>query len=1052
MQPLGSSGNNTQLGKCSETSSKCVIWDGPDINCLGVQLCAGQSIEVVVYHTAKVLCDLLDMLNINMIDLECLTPPAGGTAPQNIQELAQVIITKLCELNQDVIDLQNTGSTPVYVPLPDCDAIIANCPANVTTQYTDSQGNLVTSLLLISADGQTSPAVEYFAGLICDLLCRMTTAESEIADLRADVDNLINQAAGALPSVVVPDCINNNTNPQPMVDPNYPTVGAIPDMAILLCDIKTALVDNNPLSTLTNFDINVNAACNTTIDTETPLGVYPLISPPPATLADLGAIANAATVQEVLTNMWVAICDLRNFANIVKTTCCPTLCASVVWDIAASLPQSSGGSRDYLTVILSGTFTDWYGASISASSSVPTPPGFGAGPLTTYNGALPYTITITDQSGGTATYTGTPVSDLFGGTPVNLTGLVTISGLNALDNWDLNFTSYIEAPDYSICNADIDLAIPAICDNEPLFSVSVAEIGYDGVTLTYVLPITPGWPVAGTTPQEFVIEIYDSSNNLLETGTIPFANYAGYYIYIYSDVEHILPNPGACGAGCANFYQTDVITPNDSFYVNVSIGYNCGTSTPTVSPTFTTYVPIEITLNASTADLCVIEGDLTLVPESGTPSGDLSANFTYPISFVPDQPVVATVFAKAGTKFGFILNTPYIVNTPVTVTPCNTLQGTRCWGPPSLYKYYPGNTSAVAFQDTISQYPEAGCYDYIDCVLSVDGNLGYAGTTSVKNAYNNGTNLQQPGNAVATFDNSPTAVGYDDLEIPLTYNLGTPLTFNIDPTLHLLNAGAKPTLKVIIDDVNSALASQALVYIQPSTQAAKTISYNADTLGWFAATGNTPIANSYTSSAQGWTVSPEGVPAFLQIEVFKWLGGGSWSATPNATYYVTSDWLNTGLSNINTTGFAMITNNIKLRDKVRIYWTTGCDNQNTGVYTPTGAGPGIGNLSYGTLEISQDPYSALSPTIGPFSACDAKRNFSYTAVTTGFNVFDTACTPIPYDGCFLWGDTSNYPQKEVNVGGCVTPIATLGYNTVIEFVMTHDTTIKWTLSNLPITC
>jgi len=338
---------------------------------------------------------------------------------------------------------------------------------------------------------------------------------------------------------------------------------------------------------------------------------------------------------------------------------------------------------------------------------------------------------------------------------------------------------------------------------------------------------------------------------------------------------------------------------------------------------------------------------------------------------------------------------------------------------------------------------------YIDCVLSVDGTLGYTGATSVKNAYNTGTNLQQPGNAVATFDNSPTAIGYDDLEIPLTYALPQPIVFAITPTLHSTNSNAKPTLKIIIDDTQSWLTEQSLMYLQPTGQAPKTISYNADTASWFGAAGYTPVATSYTSSPQGWTTLPEGVPIFIQIEVYKWLGNGSWSSNPKATYYVTSDWLNANLANITTTGFPMNTSLINLRDKVRIFWTTGCANHNiTSPYTTT-VPFGDTVLSYGKLEISQDPYSALIPTIGPFVACDVKHNYTYNSVTGGFAIVDSACSVIDpnYTGCFLWGDTANYPQKEVNVGGCPLATTTLGYNTVIEFIMTHDTTIKWTITD-----
>ena len=43
MQPIsGKPVGSSVPSKCAETRSTCVIWDGPDINCLGVELCKGQ--------------------------------------------------------------------------------------------------------------------------------------------------------------------------------------------------------------------------------------------------------------------------------------------------------------------------------------------------------------------------------------------------------------------------------------------------------------------------------------------------------------------------------------------------------------------------------------------------------------------------------------------------------------------------------------------------------------------------------------------------------------------------------------------------------------------------------------------------------------------------------------------------------------------------------------------------------------------------------------------------------------------------------------------------
>lgn len=671
MQPV--TGNNSSgVNKCKETSSKCVVWDGPDINCLGVTLCKGQSIEVIVYNTAKQLCDLLEMLNVSTVDLECLQLPAGAQLPQNIIELSQLIINKLCDLNEIVIDLQNTGTTPIYVPLPDCDQIIQNCPANVTTQYTDANGNLVTSLLLIGPDGQTSPAVEYMATLICDLLCRMSTAETEIADLRTDVDNIMNQIAGALPNVYMPDCIDGTAGDKQIVDPTNSTRGAVPDMAILLCEIKEELVNGNPVNTLTSYalDPNVAANCNTTIAAATPLGVYPLMSPPPLDLGDLGAITNPQTLQEVITNLWVAVCDLRNFAAIVKANCCPPYCNSVVWQMAAGTIDSS---RNTVRIYLNGTLTDYFNNSTTVASTVPSPGFDPAGPPAFYEGNYPYTVTISDQSGNSVTSTFTPIESLFtSGNFIDITNLNTTGTpgfINPLDNYDVTLTAYIVAPDFSVCNQTLTKTIAAVCDNQPFASLSNLYVGFDGVTIQYVLP-GGSWPLSGTIPETIEIEIIDVTSSppvLVDSGSIDYANYTGNEIYIYSDADNILPNPGSCSGGCVNFFQTDSILPNTTYQIRMRILYNCGASTWTVSPSFTTFVPIEITLKGSAADVCVLGGTFTLAP-TGSPV--ISLNFADPINFDPSSDTVVTVFAQAGTQFGYILETPYIVDTQQSIQGC----------------------------------------------------------------------------------------------------------------------------------------------------------------------------------------------------------------------------------------------------------------------------------------------------------------------------------------------------------------------------------------------
>ena len=68
MKPL-----NIDKSGCSNTSSNCVVWQGPNIDC--IDLCKGDSITEVVYKLAVELCVVMDTFDLNNYDLKCF---AGG--------------------------------------------------------------------------------------------------------------------------------------------------------------------------------------------------------------------------------------------------------------------------------------------------------------------------------------------------------------------------------------------------------------------------------------------------------------------------------------------------------------------------------------------------------------------------------------------------------------------------------------------------------------------------------------------------------------------------------------------------------------------------------------------------------------------------------------------------------------------------------------------------------------------------------------------------------------------------------------------------------------
>jgi hypothetical protein len=90
MKPL-----NAAEESCSPISSNCVIWQGPDIECL--DLCKGDSISIVIFKLACLVCDLKEQLNVDSYDLTCLNLDTCDI-PHTWRDFMQVVIDKLCEL------------------------------------------------------------------------------------------------------------------------------------------------------------------------------------------------------------------------------------------------------------------------------------------------------------------------------------------------------------------------------------------------------------------------------------------------------------------------------------------------------------------------------------------------------------------------------------------------------------------------------------------------------------------------------------------------------------------------------------------------------------------------------------------------------------------------------------------------------------------------------------------------------------------------------------------------------------------------------------------
>ncbi len=277
--------NNTQQG-CNPISSNCVIWQGPDIPC--INLCTGDSVSDVVAKMATELCEITDQLNISLLDLSCFNPLSP--TPQNFRDVTQIIINKICALENIIPDnVQGTSGCP-----SDCEVSVAPC-----LQYTDNLGNNVISL----------PIKDYvilIGNRICTILTSIANLQTQINSLDVRVTNLENNRTDGSSSTfnVTSQCLSaSSVSLQEYIN--------LLDAAF--CELQT-------LSGTTPQYISASsvAQCVTTnsIQMANPpslIGSYPLWIPSPE------------TAFQQIQNLWVAICDIRTGITNIQTqleTCC----------------------------------------------------------------------------------------------------------------------------------------------------------------------------------------------------------------------------------------------------------------------------------------------------------------------------------------------------------------------------------------------------------------------------------------------------------------------------------------------------------------------------------------------------------------------------------------------------------------------------------------------------------------------------------------------------------------------------------------------------------
>ena len=324
--------SNLSKENCSSISSNCVVWQGPDISC--INLCNGDSISDVTYKLATELCDLKDQLDLSDLDLTCLvsvcTNCQGCEPEKTLAIVLQLLVDKVCCLNDIVLDI-NPG-IPYSEP-------ILNLP--LCLQYTEG-GQLVTQLI-------HSEYTLRLANFICSLNTTVNNHTAQINSLTSAVTTI--QQWKITPSCSYPPTVPVSGVPTPILT----LVEAFEEK---MCQLSTLI------GTVTQVQNAIDAVCAN-------LNTKVSLSTPPTQMQNLsGWNVSPATLGESIENLWITVCDIRNFVQ--NCNCGPTTitpCEDVDLTSISSTYAISASSQitvsvDYTGISLPGGTANCAGNSI----------------------------------------------------------------------------------------------------------------------------------------------------------------------------------------------------------------------------------------------------------------------------------------------------------------------------------------------------------------------------------------------------------------------------------------------------------------------------------------------------------------------------------------------------------------------------------------------------------------------------------------------------------------------------------------------------------------
>lgn len=313
--------SNTAEQGCIPVSSNCVVWQGPNIEC--INLCTGDSVSEVVYKVAEKLCILQTTLNLSGLDLQQLVSfcSSVGPAPTTItlSAVLDYIMKKLICVNTKVDSLP--AATQGYVePTINFGTGDLSC-----LKYKDPVTGVDVVQLIHNQ----------FSILLGKNLCQLRTLTTEntnkINDHELRIKVLENRTTSASTLQVTPNCA-------------YPGITAstpakIEDLVdaidAKLCLLRKAIGEEDAITQAASKAGINGTVCSTAGDLSASQALSKATGATMAgAYASLGWNTTVVNLSQSVQNLWLTVLDMRCVIKDLRDCCGGNKCSEFILDLS----------------------------------------------------------------------------------------------------------------------------------------------------------------------------------------------------------------------------------------------------------------------------------------------------------------------------------------------------------------------------------------------------------------------------------------------------------------------------------------------------------------------------------------------------------------------------------------------------------------------------------------------------------------------------------------------------------------------------------------------